>query len=352
MHPILSKRKSLIIYLAIWLTVSLLIEIPIIYPYKTQWFALLLSDIPLILFFALISLSSYYICRFFPIKTTRLYNVFSVLLTSALIAGGIELAVGYAWIKFIDSLNIAPPIMPLYEIWIAGIYSVLVLIFLLIAAMHYVIISFEQTREIERQTMELRVLAQDAELRALRAQIDPHFLFNSLNSVSALTTANPERARTMVILLAEFFRNSLDMGSKDHITLADELSLINKFLTIEQVRFGSRLNVKQNITQEALKCKIPPLLLQPLIENAVRHGISQLIDGGTISINATISSGRLKITVDNPYDPDYIPKKGTGLGITNVKARIQTLFGNEGRIEVEKKENLFKVELIFPIEKK
>jgi LytS/YehU family sensor histidine kinase len=268
---------------------------------------------------------------------------------AACIAAGIELVIGYGWVHLIDSLKIATSVSPLYEPWIAGIFSILVLIFLLIASMHYVIIGFERSNESERQTFELRLLAQDAELRALRAQIDPHFLFNSLNSISALTTANPERARTMVVLLGEFFRNSLDLGSKNRIPLSDELSLINKFLTIEQVRFGARLLVQRDIAKDSLECKIAPLLLQPLIENAVRHGISQLVEGGTITLTTKIRNDKLHISVENPFDPDYIAKKGTGLGIRNVRSRIQTLYSDEGRISVEKSGSTFKVELSFPI---
>jgi len=269
---------------------------------------------------------------------------------AACIAAGFELLIGYGWIKAIDSLQIAPSIVAMYEPWIAGIYSLLVLIFLLIAAMHYVILAFEQSRESERQTLELQVLAQDSELRALRAQIDPHFLFNSLNSISALTTNDPAKARTMVILLADFFRNSLDLGTKNRISLTEELSLIDKFLTIEQVRFGSRLQVQQEIEQKTLECKIPPLLLQPLIENAVRHGISQLLEGGTITLRTQLHNGKLNINIANPFDPDYVPKKGTGLGVKNVRSRIQTLYGNEGRIGIEKKNNIFTVEFSFPVQ--
>ena len=349
MHPILSNRRTLFLYLAVWLFVGMLIEIPYLLSLPNQWFALLAADVPNTLFFALICLSSYYLCKIYPIRTTQWYNLLTLFIVAACIAAGIELAFGYVWVHFIDSLQLSGSVAPLYEPWIMGIFSTLVLIFLLVATLHYTLIAIEQSREAEKQTLELQLLAQDAELRALRAQIDPHFLFNSLNSISALTTANPERARTMVILLADFFRNSLDFGSKNRIPLSDELSIIDKFLTIEQVRFGSRLQVQREIASETLECKIAPLLLQPLIENAVRHGISQLVEGGTITLKAQKNSSTLIISVENPFDPDYIAKKGTGLGIRNVRSRIQTLYGDEGQIHVEKNDGFFIVELSFPI---
>ncbi len=333
----------------IWLSIISLSEIPFIWSSRSQWLPILIADLPINILFAFICLSSYYICRFFPIKTTNWYNLVSLFLVAGCIAAGVEFLIGYAWISYIDSIKLSSPILPLYDYWSAGIYLTLVLIFLLIAVIHYVLIAFEQSRESERQTLELQVLAQDAELRALRAQIDPHFLFNSLNSISALTAADPAKARTMIILLAEFFRNSLDLGTKDRILLSDELSLIDKFLTIEKVRFGSRLNVQQEIDKKTLDCKIPPLLLQPLVENAVRHGISQLIEGGTITFRTQLLHSRLKISIINPYDPDYIPRKGTGLGVRNVRSRIQTLYENEGRLDIDKKDNIFTVELIFPV---
>ena len=349
MHPILSNRRTLALYLSIWLSVGLLIEIPFIFSYKSQWSTFLLSDIPLDILFAFICLSSYYLCRVFPIKTTQWYNLLSLFVVAACIAAGMELIIGYGWVQLIDSLKIASSISPLYEPWIAGIFSILVLIFLLIASMHYVIIGFERSNESERQTFELRLLAQDAELRALRAQIDPHFLFNSLNSISALTSNDPTKARTMTLMLADFFRKSLELGSRSHIALADELALILEFLTIEQVRFGARLKVEQDIKDQCQKVMVPPLILQPLVENAVRHGIAHLVEGGTIRIHCERRGDRLVVQIENPIDLDRPRRKGYGLGLKNVHSRLDTLYGNEARVDVEETNESFRVMLSLPI---
>lgn len=269
----------------------------------------------------------------------------------ACIASGIALFIGYGWVQMIDSLKIAPPIGQIYEPWLAGIFTVLVLIFLLIAAMHYVIIAFEESQEVERQTLELQLFAQDAELRALRAQIDPHFLFNSLNSISALTTSDPAKARSMTIMLGNFFRKSLDLSAQKNILLDDELDLISEFLTIEQVRFGSRLKVEQTIQDVCKKVLVPPLLLQPLVENAVRHGIAHLVDGGTIRITCEGRGQYLSVQVENPIDPDRPRRKGIGLGLKNVRSRLGTLYGNEARVDVEETNEYFRVKLTFPIKR-
>jgi two-component system sensor histidine kinase AlgZ len=349
MHPILFNRRMLALYLVVWLSVGLLIEIPFIFSYKSQWAAFLLSDLPLNIFFAFICLSSYYLCKVFPIKTTHWYNLISLFVLAACIAAGIELIIGYGWVQLIDSLKFAPSISSLYEPWIAGIFSTLVLIFLLVASMHYVIIGFERSNESERQTFELRLLAQDAELRALRAQIDPHFLFNSLNSISALTTNDPDKARTMTLMLADFFRKSLELGSRNHIPLNDELALISEFLTIEQVRFGSRLKVEQDIKEECQKVMVPPLILQPLVENAVRHGIAHLVEGGTIQLHCERRGDRIVIQIQNPIDLDRPRRKGSGLGLKNVRSRLNTLYDNEARVDVEETNEYFQIKLSFPI---
>jgi LytS/YehU family sensor histidine kinase len=218
--------------------------------------------------------------------------------------------------------------------------------------MHYVILAAEQSREAERQTFELKLLAQDAELRALRAQIDPHFLFNSLNSISALTTSDPAKARTMTLMLADFFRKSLELGAHSFISLNDELALISDFLTIEQVRFGSRLKVERIIKDECQSTSVPPLILQPLVENAVRHGIAHLVDGGTIRIGCERNGDRLVVHIENPIDSDRHRRKDTGLGMKNVRLRLDTLYGNDARVDVEETDDYFRVNLYFPIHRK
>jgi LytS/YehU family sensor histidine kinase len=228
-----------------------------------------------------------------------------------------------------------------------------IVLYLLAAAVYYLIITFETSREAERRTLQARLHANEAELRALRAQIDPHFLFNSLNSISALIAQKPESAREMCITLSDFFRKSVQYGEKDVITLEEELSLTKHFLSIEQIRFGKRLSFAHNVDETALPCLLPPLILQPLIENCINHGIKHLLDGGTINVRVSRTPKTLKISVENPFDPEMPASRGSGIGLENVKRRLRTLYGNDVSIDVNKNENLFRVELILPgIEKK
>jgi LytS/YehU family sensor histidine kinase len=142
------------------------------------------------------------------------------------------------------------------------------------------------------------------------------------------------------------------LGSKDFIPLNDELTLISEFFTIEQVRFGARLKVEQDIADNCGKALVPPLILLPLIENAVRHGIAHCVDGGTIRIRCEGRNERLAVRIENPVDPDRPPRKGTGLGLKNVRLRLNTQYGNDARVDVEETNAYFQVVLTFPAREK
>jgi LytS/YehU family sensor histidine kinase len=223
-----------------------------------------------------------------------------------------------------------------------------ILLFILAVVGHYLLGMIESSREAERHVLEMKVLAREAELRALRAQIDPHFLFNSLNSISALTAIDPAASRTMCQLLADFLRKSLDLGIRDCIPLDEEFALASSYLTIEQVRLGSRLKVSKEIDEASRSCLVPPLLLQPLMENAIHHGIAHLIDGGEIRIAAARPGERLSIVVENPCDPDRPRGNGGGIGLANVRGRLDTIYGSDAWLEVESGQDRFRVLVSLP----
>jgi LytS/YehU family sensor histidine kinase len=223
-----------------------------------------------------------------------------------------------------------------------------VLLYLLALAISYLIAVVEHTRAAERQALQVQVLAREAELRMLRAQIDPHFLFNSLHSISALTGSDAASARRMCVLLADFLRESLALGGESRITLARELGLVARFLAVERVRYGDRLRDEIVVSDEADKSLVPPLLLLPLVENAVTHGIAHVLSGGTVTVTAGRIGGRLHVVVENPCDPDRPRRAGAGVGLANVRARLTTLHGNEARFAAGEADGVWRVELTLP----
>jgi LytS/YehU family sensor histidine kinase len=192
---------------------------------------------------------------------------------------------------------------------------------------HYLLLAGEARRRAERRAYDLRLLAREAELAALRAQVDPHFLFNSLNSISGLVLADPERARTMCLRLAELLRSSLRLGGRRAIALSEELELARRYLEVERFRFGERLAVDIDVAGECLEAAVPPMVLQPLVENAVRHGVAHRLDGGTVRIEGRLEGQDLRLEVTNPLDVEGSSRAGEGIGQGNVERRLEAFFG-------------------------
>jgi LytS/YehU family sensor histidine kinase len=153
----------------------------------------------------------------------------------------------------------------------------------------------------------------------------------------------------MCLLLADFLRDTLRLGSKSRISFADEWSLAERFLAIEQVRLGARLNVTRDSDPSAAECRVPPLLLQPLVENAVVHGVAQLVEGGTIRMTAHRDGSTLTVAVENPCDPDRLRTRGVGLGLELLRKRLHTEFGVQDAVRAEEQSGRFRVEVRIPL---
>jgi LytS/YehU family sensor histidine kinase len=216
-----------------------------------------------------------------------------------------------------------------------------ILLYLLAIALHYVVLAVQSRREAE-------LLAREAELKALKAQINPHFLFNSLHSISALTSVDASRARDMCIRLSDFLRNSLRLGERTTIPFSEELALARTYLEVEQVRFGQRLRVAQDIEEGCGDCEVPPLLVQPLVENAIKHGIAMLVDGGEISMSGRCSADNLRFVIENPFDPEAPSTRRNGIGLANVRNRLEARYGNAARMEVQVEKDRYRVTLSLP----
>jgi LytS/YehU family sensor histidine kinase len=204
-------------------------------------------------------------------------------------------------------------------------------------------------KEVAQERLEKELLA--ARLQALQAQTNPHFLFNALNSIAALITSDPKRAEATVERLASLFRYVTDRHDGCWVQLSEEIAVVEDYLAIEKVRFGDRLQWRVAVDPTLLGCRVPPLLLQPLVENAVKHGIGGLLEGGSIRLLAERSGSLLRIRVENDADPDETgTKEGTGIGLVNVRQRLAAAYGKEGSVHWAREHNLFRVDLVLPAE--
>jgi hypothetical protein len=290
----------------------------------------------------------WYLCRALPVYETSATRLLLTHAAGAVLTGVAAAYLGGALSRLAASTRAGAGIEAAYQSRSAGVMAAGALVYLLAVSFHYVLLGVDATRRAEQHSMELSILAREAELRALRAQVHPHFLFNSLNSISALVSMDPLRAREMCVLLAEFFRKTLALGERPDVTLEEELAVARAYLAIEGMRLGARLSVEEGVDDAALACRLPPLLLQPLVENAIRHGIATRPDGGVLRIEARTDGERMRISVENPFDPDAPPRPGVGVGLANVRRRLLAGYGDRARVEAERGAESFRVAISMP----
>jgi two-component system, LytTR family, sensor histidine kinase AlgZ len=349
MHPLLTRNR-LGLYLLAWAPLTATSVYVLVTRGGLGWLQATALAVSVFLFYAFLCLSAWYPCRATPlgkVSFTRLlltHLIAAVLISFVWTQAGGALAYAILSPEKFDAMRLE------FQPQLNSIFTIGVLLYLLSVAFHYVLIAMEDSRHAEAQAVEARVLARDAELKALKAQVNPHFLFNSLNSISALTSIDPARARDMCVLLGDFLRLTLGLGEKTSVRFSEELDLLQKYMAIEKVRFGTRLTMLEEIQEESKSCLLPPLLLQPLVENAVKHGIASLPAGGQVRVAAQHQNGRLAILVENSWDPDSPPRRSGGRGLKNVQLRLEARYGKDASLHVNNEGELFQVSLSLPAE--
>jgi signal transduction histidine kinase len=213
-----------------------------------------------------------------------------------------------------------------------------ILLYWVIAGIVWTRVAGARARERERAYLEADALRVRAELSALRGQLDPHFLFNTLHTAAVLTKHDPQSAAQALERLAELLRYVLDAqrGARDEVPLADELGFIDAYLALEGLRLGERLRVVREITPEAMQQRVPSLALQPLVENALRYGIAERAAGGTLTLRGRVDNGTLVLEVadDGPGTAAIAPPRGTGVGLHTLRERLRARFGSAASMDV------------------
>jgi len=350
MHPILESPRRLLLYLLAWIPLLGLLVDAMWASGGITWLDAVVVLAPACLVYAFACLSPWYICGTVPLGPANwqslalTFGVASVVCSLVLVGG--------AWLT--ASAVAQTGKMAGLEQRLHGhlglLFGLGVLLYLLSAGLHYAALAVEASREAERRAAEARTLVREAELQALRIQLNPHFLFNSLHSIAALATLDGARAREMCVRLADFLRASLGLGSRENIPLREELALAKSYLEVEQVRFGERLRVVEEIEAACQDCAVPALLLQPLVENAVKHGVAGMVEGGSIKLSVERSGGAVAITLENGFDPEMPAPRSLGMGLAHVRRRLQVRYGEEASFDAGVYGRVYRVVLRFPCE--
>jgi two-component system, LytTR family, sensor histidine kinase AlgZ len=333
MHPLFQNRSAVAMYGALWLVLAGLLAALLRLAGDASWNEAVLLTTPPCVFYAAMCLTPWYMCRTLP-----LHAEWWKLAANHLGASVFACALWIGAARLVStSLELDRQLDPA----IPHLIAVGFLLYILSIASHYVLLAVSASRE-------AALMARDAELRALKSQINPHFLFNCLNSISALTTSDPSRAREMCVRLSEFLRNTLGLGERESISWKEEIELARTYLEVERVRFGDRLRVEMDVDEACTECRVPTLVLQPLVENAIKHGIATLVEGGTIRLESRVKSGTLEVSVENGFDPEAPSPRRSGLGLRNVRDRLRMRFGGSAGVETSVENNVFRAEMRFP----
>lgn len=344
--PSLSSRKILFNGLIIWTFWVLYYMVLFKIQTGQEWVTALISSCSNNYTYALLSIGIWYICRHIAFGRVRFVpQLFLHFILANLFSALWILIVYGSW--YLQEGDVIFTIVPIKDI-IIWQFMLGVLIYLLSTGVFYTIIYYHQFREKELREKEQMILVRDAELKALKMQIHPHFLFNALNSVNALIKEKPDLARKMMGKLSDLLRFSLETRGKPLIPLKEEIDLMHQYLEIEKVRFSDRISIEETIEPGLETWKVPAMILQPLLENSVRHGIAAKRGKGWIRIMIGRQDERLAITVSNSVASGSPKQESTGTGLENIRQRLLLLYQGSGTFSVASGSDMFTVSIAIP----
>ena len=345
-HPVLANRVRLIVWWLVWLFLALGQSLLFYYAYGSFISFGILDSVVSLLIYSGIALSLWYPFNFFNTGIVRT----TTLISNLVLSGAISITLWVLITKY-AVLLVLPEQNSYQAYWDATFpyrIGTGVFIYGIIVLSYYLFISLINLSEKNAKEARLESLVKETELKMLRSQINPHFLFNSLNSISSLTVTDPEKARDMVVKLSEFMRYALSRKDEQPVSLQNELENLRLYLDVEKVRFGDKLTTEEIIENNCLDFKIPVMLLQPLYENAVKHGVYESTESVRIITHAKIINRYIEITISNNYDPTPSLRRGTGTGLLNVTRRLEVFYGNKASMKTSKENGIYTVTLYIP----
>ncbi|AKQ69714.1 Autolysin sensor kinase [Myxococcus hansupus] len=251
-------------------------------------------------------------------------------------------AVGLGLVQNLTLLGLSVFVLRLYTLeqaslaifFVSGfVWTILMSLWLML---YFTLHAVERARTVEVERWKLEAAAQSAELRFLKSQLQPHFLFNCLNSVRALISEDPARAQEVVTRLSTLLRYALSSRDKETVSLEQELQVVRDYLELEGVRLESRLRVREEVEPATLSMSVPAMLVQTLVENAIKHGVAQMPEGGEVAVSARIREGVLLLEVSNTAAPTPAPAEGSGVGLHNASERLRLLCGTGASLHLDR----------------
>ncbi len=296
-----------------------------------------------------VCLSIWFPCRTFSTDRFRLPQLLLRHVLTAALMTAVWLLLGVLYSEILSDLSGNPAWRERYDQAFPLLLATGLFLYFMFSLIYYMVLALEKSRQLEQKALEKLLSARSAELSSLRASIHPHFLFNSLTSLSTLMRKSPELAQEIILQLAGFLRYSLNYGKKGWVGVRDELDHIEDYLGIEKMRLGERLHYKFSIEPDTLEEMLPPFTLLPLVENAVKHGFQQSLEPGQLTMSIKKTPMSLVIEVENPFERAFQTKQREGYGLAGLKKRLMNAYKGEAGLAVDKNEGSFKVTLRLPL---
>lgn len=346
LNPISKNRSYLITFITVWILIFGIHAFIINFFYDIDGLTSLTDSAVFNILFAIIGFNLWYVLRFNLRESQSVFDVIINHLIIAVVVIAIWIGLSYFILyymytdnhAYIQFLNDSIP-------WraVTGIFY-----YLLFIMFYYMILYYEDLQDKLKVEGEMQTLVKEAELNALKSQINPHFLFNSLNSISSLTISDPDKAQEMVIKLSDFLRYSLSHDKDEKTSLKQEFENTKRYLDIEKVRFGHRLNFVWKVPDNCINFEIPNMILQPLIENSIKHGVYHSTEEVLIELNCKKNNDFVIIEITNDYDPEATKKVGHGIGLTNIRKRLHLIYQRLDLLETKADKLVFKATLKLP----
>ena len=346
-NPFINNKKVLATYCIVWFFIFLVHVSVLNFFLNIPLFVSLLDSAFFNIIYQVIGISLWYTVSFNSLDNYNTAKIFLNHIAAAVITSALWISVGYYIMAHVvtgDKVYSEFLIKSLVWRFLIGI-----LFYTIIIAVDYVIIYYTNFQEKLLKEVELNALVKEAELKTLKYQINPHFIFNSLNSISSLTISNPSQAQEMTIKLSSFLRSILSKNEKQKNKLSEELNNAKLYLDIEKVRFADKFEFVEEVHDECKELEVPSMILQPIFENAIKHGVYESLEKVTIKLSCGMEKEYFKITVENNFDPETIPRKGEGIGIKNIRHRLKLIYNQENLLTVQKTDNLFRVNIFIPV---
>ncbi len=340
------QNKQILLYIVLWIAIAVVHFSVLISFYNISWLPAIGDSLIFNTIFAIIGIGLWFAVPYLDLSKHQWYELLSQHFTG-LVLSTLVWVYGSSFILqqlFDDRTSYIGFLSGSLTIrFITGTFYYTVFVSIM-----YMINTYRQLQERHSREAQLFAQLKEAELTLLRSQIRPHFLFNSLNSISSLTMTDPPKAQEMIIKLSEFMRYSLNFPDNSLSTLEKELYHIQLYLDIEKIRFGEKLRFEKEVDSSCLQIALPAMILQPLLENAVKYGVYESTTVSYIQLKVSCSEKMLNIYIENDFDPENVFRKGTGTGLRNVEKRLQTHYGQPGLLNIMKKEKVFIVEMKIP----